>query len=401
MTTTILVTGACGYIGAHTCVALLEAGYQVVGVDNLSNSSLEAMQRVRRISGVDVPCHQIDVRDGAALRALLATVPIDAVMHFAGLKAVGESVARPLDYFDNNVCGSVTLLQEAMYAGIGIFIFSSSATVYGDPQSLPLTEDAPLSVTNPYGRSKLIVEQMLADLNAARPALRLGVLRYFNPVGAHASGLIGEDPAGVPNNLMPYVAQVALGRRVQLSVFGNDYPTVDGTGVRDYIHVVDLALGHVAALRRLQSHEGSFTVNLGTGCGSSVLEAVHAFEQASGRHVACAMAPRRPGDVASCYASPERARSLLGWQAQRNLHEMCQDQWRWQSRNPDGYRGAPQPASGDWRLRPADALGPRAPAVPPAADGAIAARQPAIAAAALQPLRPAAPAQARPLAGPV
>jgi UDP-glucose 4-epimerase len=338
MPTTILVTGACGYIGSHTCVELLAAGFRVIGIDNFSNSSIEAMRRVERIAGTKVPCHEVDVRDRAALRALFDDTPIDAVIHFAGLKAVGESVAQPLAYFDNNVSGSVTLLQESLRAGVGIFVFSSSATVYGDPASLPLKENAALSVTNPYGRSKLIVEQMLADLNAANPSLRIGVLRYFNPVGAHASGLIGEDPCGTPNNLMPFVAQVALGRRAQLSVFGNDYPTVDGTGVRDYIHVVDLALGHVAALHRLQSVAGSFTVNLGTGRGNSVLEAVKAFEQASGRTVACAMAPRRPGDIASCYASPDMARELLGWQAQRSMREMCEDQWRWQSRNPDGYR---------------------------------------------------------------
>jgi UDP-glucose 4-epimerase len=399
MPNTILVTGACGYIGSHTCVALLEAGYHVVGIDNFSNSSPEAMHRVRTITGLDCPCHEIDIRDGAALRTLFALEPVDAVMHFAGLKAVGESVARPLDYFDNNVSGSVTLLQEAVYAGVGIIIFSSSATVYGDPATLPLTEDAPLSVTNPYGRSKLIVEQMLADLNVAVPSLRIGVLRYFNPVGAHASGLIGEDPAGVPNNLMPFVAQVALGRRAKLSVFGDDYPTVDGTGVRDFIHVVDLAQGHVAALRRLLSTDGSFTVNLGTGRGSSVFEAVRAFEQASGRPVPCTVVARRPGDIASCYASPELARALLGWQAERGMQQMCEDHWRWQVRNPDGYRsqadavplhadgvvGLPVDADAGWRLTPPDANGPIAPAVLPAMDGAIAARRPATAAPSLPP----------------
>ncbi|HEY5801937.1 MAG TPA: UDP-glucose 4-epimerase GalE [Burkholderiaceae bacterium] len=338
MTKTILVTGATGYIGSHTCIELLAAGYDVVGLDNFSNSSAEALKRVEQIAGKNVPLIEADVRDRAALQAVFQQHKIDAVIHFAGLKAVGESVAQPLRYYDNNVAGTVTLLEEMAEAGVQVFLFSSSATVYGDPETLPLTETARLSATNPYGRSKLIVEQILGDLNLARPQLRTGVLRYFNPVGAHPSGLIGEDPADIPNNLMPFIAQVAVGRRAELSVFGGDYPTPDGTGVRDYIHVVDLAQGHVAALKRLFAQEGSFTVNLGTGRGYSVLEAVHAFEEASGRKIAYRVVARRPGDIACCYASPNAARELLGWEAKKSIKEMCQDHWRWQSGNPDGYR---------------------------------------------------------------
>ena len=337
MSKTILVSGASGFIGSHTCIELLGAGFRVIGLDNFSNSAREAIRRVEAIAGRELPFHEADVRDAQALRAIFASEPVDAVLHFAGLKAVGESLAEPLRYFDNNVCGTVTLLREMARAGVDTFVFSSSATVYGDPEFLPLTEGARLSVTNPYGRSKLFVEQILADLGAAEPALRIGILRYFNPVGAHASGQIGEDPSGTPNNLMPFIAQVAVGRRDELAVYGSDYPTVDGTGVRDYIHVVDLALGHVAALRRLFAHGGRFTVNLGTGSGYSVLETVQAFEQASGRKVAYRLVGRRPGDIASCYASPDAARELLGWVAQRSMREMCEDHWRWQRQNPRGY----------------------------------------------------------------
>jgi len=337
MTNIILVTGAAGYIGSHTCLELLQAGYEVVALDNLSNSSLESLERVKRITGQALPFHKIDVRDKNALDQVFVRYPIAAVVHFAGLKAVGESVEQPLRYFENNVAGSVSLFQAMLEAGVRNLVFSSSATVYGDPERLPIDESARLSVTNPYGRSKLMVEEILADLGRAQPDWSSAVLRYFNPVGAHPSGQIGEDPRGIPNNLMPFVAQVAVGRRSLLSVFGADYPTEDGTGVRDYIHVVDLARGHVAALRRLFAEEGSFTVNLGTGQGYSVLQTVRAFEKASGRQVPYEIVERRPGDIASCYASPELALKLLGWKAEKGLDEMCADHWRWQKENPHGY----------------------------------------------------------------
>jgi UDP-glucose 4-epimerase len=334
---TILVTGAAGYIGSHTCVELFASGFSVVALDNLSNSSQEALRRVEKISGHAIPFYQIDVRDRAALDTLFNTHRIDAVIHFAGLKAVGESVEKPLAYFENNVGGTITLLQAMGDAGIKKFLFSSSATVYGDPQSVPITESARLSTTNPYGRSKLMVEQILEDLIQSDPTWTVGTLRYFNPAGAHPSGLIGEDPRGIPNNLMPFVAQVAVGRRERLSVFGNDYPTSDGTGVRDYIHVVDLANGHVAALFELFRSGHSFTVNLGTGQGYSVLEMVRAFEKASGRPVPYQVIGRRPGDIAVCYADPTRAKEVLGWRARKGLDEMCADHWRWQSSNPNGF----------------------------------------------------------------
>ncbi|HJV86985.1 MAG TPA: UDP-glucose 4-epimerase GalE [Noviherbaspirillum sp.] len=334
---TILVTGAAGYIGSHTCVELLSAGHAVVALDNLCNSSAESLRRVEKITGHLIPFYEADVRDRAALVALLKTHRIDAVIHFAGLKSVGESVEDPLAYFENNVSGTVTLLQVLREADIKRFLFSSSATVYGDPEFVPLTESARLSVTNPYGRSKLMVEQVLADLAKSDPSWAIGVLRYFNPAGAHASGLIGEDPRGIPNNLMPYIAQVAIGRRERLSVFGNDYPTADGTGVRDYIHVVDLALGHVAALREIFRSGQGFTVNLGTGQGYSVLEMVRAFEEASGRAIPYQIVSRRPGDIATCYADPALAQHVLDWKAKRGLAEMCADHWRWQSMNPNGF----------------------------------------------------------------
>lgn len=339
MSKTILVTGAAGFIGSHTCVELLQNGFNVVALDNLCNSSRKSLDRVSKITGKDLPLQEADIRDRAALDAILSAQKIDAVIHFAGLKAVGESVEKPLYYFDNNVGGTINLLEALAAANVKNFVFSSSATVYGDPEVLPLVESARLSVTNPYGRSKLMVEQILGDLEKADPSWRIGVLRYFNPVGAHESGLIGEDPRGIPNNLMPFIAQVAVGRRERLSVFGNDYPTTDGTGVRDYIHVVDLAKGHVAALNRLFAHDGGFTVNLGTGQGYSVLETIRAFEAASGRPVPYQIVPRRPGDIASCYASPVKAKELLGWEAGKGMREMCEDHWRWQEGNPEGFGG--------------------------------------------------------------
>lgn len=337
---TILVTGAAGYIGSHTCVELLNDGYAVVALDNFCNSSREALRRVERITDTQVTLYDADIRDRAALDRILREHRIDAVIHFAGLKAVGESVAQPLVYFENNVGGSITLLQSLAQANVKRFVFSSSATVYGDPESVPIEESARLSVTNPYGRSKLMVEQVLADLQQSDPSWAIGVLRYFNPAGAHPSGLIGEDPRGIPNNLTPYVAQVAAGRRERLSVFGGDYPTADGTGVRDYIHVVDLARGHLAALTKLFDSGDSFTVNLGTGNGYSVLEVVRAFEKASGRTIAYDIVARRPGDIATCFANPALARHLLGWQAEKDIDAMCTDHWRWQSQNPHGFEPA-------------------------------------------------------------
>jgi len=333
----ILVTGGAGYIGSHICVELLAAGHPVTVFDNFSNSAPESLARVARITGKAPALVRADVRDRAALTAALRESKANAVIHCAGLKAVGESVQMPLAYYDNNVVGTLRLLEAMAECEVRTLVFSSSATVYGDPQRLPLTEDHPLSATNPYGRSKLMIEDILRDLQVSDPLWRLGILRYFNPVGAHKSGLIGEDPRGVPNNLMPYVAQVAIGRRDLLQVWGNDYPTPDGTGVRDYIHVVDLALGHLRALERLQTNEGGFAVNLGTGVGYSVLDMVRAFEQASGRPVPYRISPRRAGDVASCYADPATALDLLGWRAERGLQAMCDDAWRWQSMNPQGY----------------------------------------------------------------
>jgi len=333
----IFVTGGAGYIGSHTCVELLNAGHTVTVFDNLSNSQPEALQRVERITGKSVHFIEGDIRDQAALTAALQASRPTAVIHFAGLKAVGESVAQPLHYYDNNVVGTLCLLRAMQAAAVKTLVFSSSATVYGDPQRLPLTEDHPLSATNPYGQTKLVIENMLRDLYRSDAAWRIAILRYFNPVGAHASGLIGEDPQGVPNNLLPYVAQVAVGRRDCLNVWGNDYPTPDGTGVRDYIHVVDLALGHLAALDQLGQAPQCLTVNLGTGTGYSVLDMVRAFSAASGRPIAYQFSPRRAGDVAACYADPALAQQRLGWRAERDLATMCADAWRWQSNNPNGY----------------------------------------------------------------
>lgn len=331
----VLVTGGLGYIGSHTTVALAGAGYRPVLVDNLCNSKLSVLDRIRELAGADIAFHRGDVRDAGAMRALLAKERIDAVLHFAGLKAVGESVEKPLLYYDNNVGGSVALLAAMESEGVRKFVFSSSATVYGEPESLPFTEDHRLGPVNPYAKSKLMVEHILADRAASDAQFRYAALRYFNPIGAHPSGRIGEDPNGVPNNLLPYVAQVAVGRRASLRVWGKDYPTPDGTGVRDYIHVMDLAAGHVAALRFLDRE--SITVNLGTGKGHSVLEVVKAFERASGRRIALEFHQRRPGDVATSYADASRAAQLLDWRAGLTLDEMCRDSWRWQSQNPEGF----------------------------------------------------------------
>ena len=327
----ILVTGGAGFIGTHTCAALADAGIPTLLLDNFSNSRRSVLDRLARITGKPVACVEGDVRDAQLLRQLFASHPIEGVIHFAALKAVGESVREPLRYYENNVAGTVSLLRAMQAAGVRTLVFSSSATVYGDPASLPIREDFPLSATNPYGWSKLMMEQVLADVDASEPGQwRIARLRYFNPVGAHESGLIGEDPQDIPNNLMPYVAQVATGQREVLSVYGGDYPTPDGTGVRDYIHVCDLAEGHVAALRYLRAHPGLLTVNLGTGRPVSVLEMVRGFEQASGRTVPYQVVARRPGDVAACWADPALAERLLGWRARRDLQAMCRDAWRWQ-----------------------------------------------------------------------
>jgi UDP-glucose 4-epimerase len=338
MSSTVLITGGAGYIGSHTTIQLLEAGFDVVVLDNLSNSSVVSLERVKGITGRSVTFVEGDIRDRACLRQLLADNQIGSVIHFAGLKAVGESQSHPDLYYDNNVVGSLTLFEEMARAGVFTVAFSSSATVYGDQGSGQYCEDSPLAPTSVYGRTKRIVEDMLRDFAAADARWRVALLRYFNPVGAHVSGLIGEDPSGIPNNLMPFVAQVAVGKREKLSVFGDDYPTPDGTGLRDYIHVIDLAAGHLAALRYLTVSDGVMTVNLGTGRPFSVLEMVSAFERATGRSVAYKVVDRRPGDVAICYANASLAKQLLGWSADLSIEQMCEDTWRWQQRSPDGYR---------------------------------------------------------------
>jgi UDP-glucose 4-epimerase len=333
----ILITGGAGYIGSHTCVQLLAAGYEIVVVDNLSNSSLESLNRVKQISGKTFAFVEADIRDATAMRALFEAHAITAVIHFAGLKAVGESAEKPQLYYENNVVGSLNLFAVMREFGVKTIVFSSSATVYGDAATMPIKEDFPLSATNPYGRTKLMLEDILRDLYAADNAWRIGLLRYFNPIGAHPSGMIGEDPNGIPNNLLPYISQVAVGRLVNLRVFGNDYATHDGTGVRDYIHVMDLADGHVKALDYLLKNEALITVNLGTGVGYSVLDVVNAFVKVSGKNVPYEFFPRRMGDVAINYADASKALSLLGWKASRNLETMCADAWKWQSLNPEGY----------------------------------------------------------------
>ena len=334
---TILVTGGAGYIGSHTVIQLIEAGFQVVILDNLCNSKREVIRRIETICGVRPEFIMGDVRDRELLRSVFNHHRVDAVIHFAGLKAVGESVAKPLSYYDNNVTGSIVLCEEMALAGVKTFVFSSSATVYGDPECVPITESSRLNATNPYGQSKLMVEEILRDLSHSDPTWRIALLRYFNPVGAHVSGLIGEDPSGIPNNLVPFIAQVAVGKRSHLNVFGNNYPTPDGTGIRDYIHVDDLARGHLAALHALNQQPGVLTVNLGTGRGYSVLEMIRAFQKASGKPIPYEVVERRPGDIATCYADPTLAKSLLGWQADLDMDRMCADTWRWQSMNPLGF----------------------------------------------------------------
>ncbi|MBC8376039.1 MAG: UDP-glucose 4-epimerase GalE [FCB group bacterium] len=334
---TILVTGGAGYIGSHTVLELLSQGDEVIVVDNLSNSRRESLQRVEALTGKSPVFYEIDLLDQEALATPFLNHHIDAVIHFAGLKAVGESVEIPLKYYQNNLAGTLNLLEEMKANGVRRLVFSSSATVYGDPSSVPITEDFPVSATNPYGRSKLIIEEMLGDLYVSDAAWDIALLRYFNPVGAHSSGQIGEDPNGIPNNLMPYISQVAVGKLEKLSVYGNDYETRDGTGVRDYIHVVDLAQGHLKALDHLMTKPGLVTINLGTGQGYSVLEMVKAFEAASGQVVAYEIVDRRTGDIAECYADTQKAADVLGWKATKGLKEMCIDAWRWQSNNPHGY----------------------------------------------------------------
>jgi UDP-glucose 4-epimerase len=334
----VLVTGGAGYIGSHTCIELLAAGHDVIVVDNLSNSDAEAIGRVEKITGKSIDFHQVDICDIQALSTVFSASKVDAVIHFAGLKAVGESVDMPLRYYQNNVAGTLTLCEAMARHGVFNLVFSSSATVYGDPASVPIDESFPLSATNPYGRSKLMIEEILRDLHQSDSRWNTIILRYFNPVGAHESGLIGEDPNGIPNNLMPYISQVAVGKLKQLSVFGSDYPTVDGTGVRDYIHVVDLAGGHIKAVEKLSQNPGAVAYNLGTGCGYSVLEVIAAFEKTSGAKVPYAVVDRRPGDVASCYAEPSLAAKELKWTATKDIEQMTLDCWRWQSRNPNGYQ---------------------------------------------------------------
>ena len=341
MTRTVLVTGGAGYIGSHVCVELLEHDHRVVVIDNLANGSVTALRRVEEITGRRLHFIEADVRDAAAVAKALRDHQVDAVIHFAALKAVGESVVMPLAYYDNNIIGAINLFQAMAQEGIKDLVFSSSATVYGDPERNPIDEDFPLSATNPYGRSKLMIEEMLRDLGASDTAWNISILRYFNPAGAHPSGRIGEHPSGVPNNLMPYIAQTASGLRQRLAVFGDDYATRDGTGVRDYIHVVDLARGHLCALDKLAHKPGVITHNLGTGTGYSVLEMVAAFERACGKPIPYTIEPRRPGDIAECYADPMRARNELGWVAEKDLSAMCADSWRWQQQNPTGYTDSP------------------------------------------------------------
>lgn len=333
----ILVTGGAGYIGSHTCVELLDAGYEVVAMDNLCNSKETSLDRVEEITGKKVKFYKCDLLDKEGMRNIFSSEGISSVIHFAGLKAVGESNRVPLEYYKNNISGTVFLCEVMQEFGVKKLVFSSSATVYGDPHTVPIKEDFPLSATNPYGRSKLMIEEILTDLYKSDKAWDIALLRYFNPVGAHKSGRIGEDPNGIPNNLLPFIAQVAVGKLPELKVFGDDYNTPDGTGVRDYIHVVDLAVGHIKAIEKLEGNPGLVIYNLGTGKGYSVLEMVEAFKKASGREIPYKIVERRPGDIAACYADPSFARKELGWEAVKNIDDMCADMWRWQSQNPDGF----------------------------------------------------------------
>lgn len=333
----ILLTGGAGYIGSHAAIEFIKAGYSVVVLDNLSNSKQEAVKRTQALAGVNFDFIEGDIRDRALLDKVFAQYDIKSVVHFAGLKAVGESVQQPLRYYDNNVNGSLVLFEAMTAANVHTIVFSSSATVYGDPHTVPIKEDFPLSTTNPYGASKLMIESILRDVHVANPQWRIALLRYFNPTGAHESGLIGEDPNGIPNNLMPYIAQVASGKRAALQVFGGDYATHDGTGVRDYIHVTDLVKGHVKALQYLEQYQELITVNLGTGKGYSVLDMLNAMEQAANKTIPYQITDRRAGDIAACYADPEYAFNKIGWKAEFDQQAMCQDTWRWQSKNPQGY----------------------------------------------------------------
>lgn len=334
----ILVTGGTGYIGSHTCIELIEAGHDVIVIDNLCNSSIKSLERVNEITQKNITFYKIDIRDKLSLLKVFSKHSIDGVIHFAGLKAVGESTKKPINYFSANIAGTCILLDVMNHFNCKKLIFSSSATVYGDPEIIPIKEDAPLSATNPYGHSKLIIEELLKDLFFADDSWQIGILRYFNPVGAHKSGLIGEDPHGIPNNLMPFITQVAVGKLDKLNVFGNEYDTPDGTGVRDYIHVVDLARGHLKALQALEEHPQIFQINIGTGRGYSVLEMIKAFEKSSGKKIPFQIVSNRPGDISSCYADPTLAMEKLGWKAQHDLNEMCEDAWRWQVNNPNGYK---------------------------------------------------------------
>ncbi|WP_203339209.1 UDP-glucose 4-epimerase GalE [Planococcus beijingensis] len=334
---TVLVTGGAGFIGSHATVELLENGYKVVVVDNLSNSQKASIDRIKEMTGKDFAFHQVDLLDSQALDDIFSTYDISAVMHFAGYKAVGQSVEMPLSYYHNNISGTLTLCEMMLKHNVQKLVFSSSATVYGLPERVPIEESFSLSATNPYGRTKLMIEEILRDLALSNPSIRIAILRYFNPIGAHPSGKLGEDPRGIPNNLIPYITQVAIGKQPELKIFGGDYETNDGTGVRDYIHVMDLVKGHIKALEYLEKYEGVETFNLGTGTGYSVLEIVNSFNDVTGKQIPYQITDRRPGDIGVCYANPEKAKKLLGWQAEKSLKEMCRDSWNWQVQNPDGF----------------------------------------------------------------